>query len=57
MGYIFISILYVSIFLIMVVVSSKHIGYDVPRKMPGVLNHGISYELIKIRKTRFMWDE
>lgn len=51
MGYIFISILYVSIFLIMVVVSSKHIGYDVPRKMPGVLNHGISYEVIKIRKT------
>ena len=57
MVYILIALLYVSVILIMTAVSSQHIGYDVPRKMPGMLNHEKCIDLVKMKKTRSMWDE
>ncbi len=56
MFYILISVLYVGMILGMAVMSSRHIGYDVPRKSFGTLSQGTD-KCIEIRKTRSMWDK
>ena len=57
MFYILIAVLYVSVILIMAVVNSQHIGYDIPQKMSRLQNHKKSIEMDKIKKTRSMWDK
>ena len=56
MVYVIIALVYISIILVMAVANSKHIGYDVPRKLPRMLNHEVSIETVTIKKTRVMWD-
>lgn len=57
MVYVIIAVVYLSMILLIAVVGSQHIGYDVPRNRPKMYNHEIEITQIEMQKTRTMWDK